>query len=116
MYGDLHIVEGGPLAAVAERQADEAAFRYLETQRPSCHSDTGERLLQSAARLEGCVAFSPSFGQCACVVLIARRTIFAIGFGMQGVAYRLAGDDIPTALRAGAEPASFLGAEWVTFQ
>jgi hypothetical protein len=107
-------VEGGPLNAVATNESG-GAIEYLREHRPACHSDTGEALMKSADSLEGWLAFSPSFRQCLYVALITAGRIFAIGFGMRGVAYRLSPDQRQAALAAGASPADAIGPEWVAF-
>lgn len=112
----MRIVEGVPLASVADARANGRAFEHLENQRPACHSDTGELLLGSAEPLADCLAFSPSFRALQYVALITRATIFAVGFGQRGVAYRLPTGLAAAALEAGARPCEWLGAGWFEFE
>ncbi len=50
------------------------------------------------------------------MALITRGTVFAIGFGQRGVAYRLPPDLAAAALDAGAEPAQSIGPGWFALE
>lgn len=113
---DSHFVDGGDLESVVDTAGSPEAVAYLQSHRPSCHSDPGADLIRSAESCGDWIAFSPSFRQCLYVALVTKRTIFALGLGQRSVAYRLAGADRSVALSTGAAEARDIGSDWVRFE
>jgi len=116
MTGEIHFVEGGDLESLIDLETSRDAINYLMLHQPSCHSDTGEALMQSAKACGDWIAFSPSFKRCLYVALVTDRTIFAIGHGQQTVAYRLPEAVRAHALSTGAAEAANIGPDWVRFE
>lgn len=116
MEPDPRYVDGGDLAALIEASRNRDVAAYLAEHRPSCHSDTGEALLRSAATCGEWIAFSPSFGQCRYVALVTNRTVFALGLGQQSVCFRLPRALGPTAFATGAVAVEEIGPDWVRFE
>lgn len=116
MARDLRYLEGGELEPLVDSERNASVLAYLAGRRPSCHSDTGEALLDAAAGHAEALAFSPSFLQCLYVAVIAHRTIVALGLGMRSVCVRLPDGPHAAALAAGARPATELGDHWVRFE
>jgi hypothetical protein len=112
----VETVEGGNLASLIDAAANQDAASYLASHRPSCHSDTGDALLKSAAGCGDCIAYSPSFRACLFVALVTGRRIFALGVGQASILYRLPEPLRATALSTGAIAASEVGPEWVRFE
>ena len=112
----IRTVEGGPLEALVTGDVDGGVLRYLDAHQPSCHSDTGEALLQSAAKCGDWLAYSPSFRSLRYVALITAGKIFALGLGQRAICYRLPETLRTVALRTGADAATEIGAEWVRFE
>jgi len=113
--GDRY-VDGGDLSALLDPGPNRDVERYLAEHRPSCHSDTGDALIQAAEKCGEWLAFSPSFRQCRYVALVTNRRVFALGVGQRTVCYRLPARLRSTALATGADSAAEIGAEWVRFE
>ena len=111
-----HFVNGGDLVELVDAGTSRDALAYVAEHRPSCHSDPGEALIQSASACEDWIAYSPSFENCLYVALVSRRTIFALGLGQRYVAYRLPEAPRATALAQGATQAPQIGPDWVRFE
>ena len=109
-------VEGPDLQDLLDPGPNRDVLEYLATSSSSCHSDTGDALLQAAQSCGEFVAYSPSFTECRYVALIANRRIFAVGAGMDSVYFRLPPDMCAIALQTGARKATKLGPEWVEFR
>lgn len=116
MARDLRYVEGGEVEPLVDPGRNAVVLGYLARHQPSCHSDTGTALFDAAAGHASAIAFSPSFGQCRYVAVIAHRTIVALGLGMRSACLRLPNGTQAAALAAGAALAPELGEAWVRFE
>jgi hypothetical protein len=89
---------------------------FVRRVNPFAHSDVGSLLLDLGKRVEGAHAYSPSYAQCAYVVLHTEaRKIVAIAFGQSGLAFRLPPVSRAAALEDGGGAATEIGPEWVLF-
>ena len=109
-------IDGGDLSALIDGPRNQEVTSYLVRHQPSCHSDIGEVLIRSADKCGEWFAFSPSFEQCAFVLLVTNRTVFALGMGQRSACYRLPGRLHTTALATGAVEVGEIGADWVRFE
>lgn len=106
-----------PPRELVDLDANADVVRFVDRSTPSAHSDLAEAVM-SAARSEcpGALACSPSFVQLRYVMLVARRRVFALAFGMHELALRLDEQGRREAVPAGAAPAGEIGPEWVIFR
>ncbi len=89
-------------------------LEFVRRANPFAHSDVGSLLLELGKSLPGAHAYSPSYAQCAYVVLHTDAwQIFAIAFGQRGLAFRLAPASRAVALADGGRSASEIGPDWV---
>jgi len=90
--------------------------RYLDRAQPSAHSDVASELRLAAEGLPGIAAHCPDPRRYAYVVLHDERgTIFALAFGMRGLALRVGVDAIEEAIAEGAEANPGIGEGWAVF-
>lgn len=108
--------DGGDLAGLVDAADNADVVGYLAETRPSCHSDVGDLLLRTAERCGDWLAYSPSFGQCRYVALIANRRIFALGIGQRSACFRLPPESRVIALQTGGVEATEIGGDWVRFE
>ena len=95
---------------------NEDVLEFVRRTNPFAHSDVGSLLLALAENIPGARAYSPSFAQCAYVVLHTEGwQIFAIAFGQRGLAFRLAPASRDAALVDGGLAAADIGPAWVAF-
>lgn len=89
---------------------------FIRAENPFAHSDVGSLLLEIGKGLPGAEAYCPSYASCAYVVLHdAENRMFAIAFGMTGLAYRLSRGAYGDALDDGGKAAPEIGPDWVRF-
>ena len=90
---------------------------FVERSTPSAHSDLAAEVMKAArSECTDALALSPSFVQLRYVMLVARRRVFALAFGMHELALRLDESGGDEAVAAGATPAAEIGPEWVIFR
>lgn len=95
---------------------NEDVLEFVRRSNPFAHSDVGSLLLTLGESIPGARAYSPSFTQCAYVVLHTEAwQIFAIAFGQRGLAFRLAPESRDAALADGGVAARDIGPAWVAF-
>ena len=95
---------------------NEDVLEFVRRANPFAHSDVGSILLALGESIPGACAYSPSYAQCAYVVLHTQAwRIFAIAFGQRGLAFRLAPASRLAALADGGVVASDIGPDWVAF-
>lgn len=95
---------------------NEDVLAFVRRTNPFAHSDVGSLLLALGKGVPGSRAYSPSFAQCAYVVLhTAAWRIFAIAFGQRGLAFRLTPASRLAALADGGVGASDIGPDWLSF-
>lgn len=95
---------------------NEDVLAFVRRANPFAHSDLGSLLLELGKGVRGSRAYSPSFAQCAYVVLHTDAwLIFAIAFGQRGLAFRLTSASRTAALADGGVGASNVGPDWVSF-
>ena len=117
MSGEIPYKDGGNLDDLVDAARNREVLEYLQTRRPSCHSDCGDALLRAAAEKCGeWQAYSPSFRQCLYVALITGRRIFALGLGQRSVCLRLPPKLQEIALQTGAVDAAEIAPGWVRFE
>jgi hypothetical protein len=108
------VSKGWPTLPVELLVDDNAAARRFLSARPSAHSDVVEVLERAVARCPGVQLFCPEPASFAYVAAYrADRRIFAVAFGMRGVACRVGPERAVEALAAGAAREPALGADWV---
>ncbi|HEY2849461.1 MAG TPA: hypothetical protein VGI97_06260 [Gemmatimonadaceae bacterium] len=92
------------------------AIEFIRRNNPSAHSDPGDVLFKLGKSIAGAHSYCPSPATYAYVVLhTSANRIFAIAFGMQGLAFRLAPAALAAALADHGAPAPDIGADWVSF-
>lgn len=95
---------------------NEDVLEFVRRSNPFAHSDVGSLLLELGGGIRGARAYSPSYAQCAYVVLHTEAwQIFAIAFGQRGLAFRLAQASHDAALADGGVAAPDIGPAWVAF-
>lgn len=96
--------------------ANEDVIEFIRRANPFAHSDVGSLLLDLGKQLTGAHAYSPSYKQCAYVVLHTEASrIFAIAYGQRGLAFRLATSSYGDALADQGTAAADIGPDWVAF-
>ena len=96
--------------------ANEAVLDFVCRGNSSAHSDVGSLLFDLAKVIPGAHAYCPLVSSFTYVVLHTDADrIYAIAFGMRGLAFRLAPSAYDAALADGARPADQIGAGWVEF-
>jgi hypothetical protein len=96
--------------------ANEDVIGFIRRVNPFAHSDVGSLLLDLGKQLTGAHAYSPSYKQCAYVVLHTKASrIFAIAYGQRGLAFRLAVPSYRDALADQGTAARDIGPDWVAF-
>ena len=92
-------------------------MEFIRRVNPFAHSDVGSVLFELGKEIPGALAYCPVPSVYSYVVLhTAENRIFAIAFGMRGLAFRLATDDEATALSDGGIRAADIGAGWTRFE
>lgn len=95
---------------------NEDVLAFVRRTNPFAHSDVGSLLIDLGKRDSGAHSYSPSFAQCAYVVLHTEAwRIVAIAYGQRGLAFRLAPESRAAALADGGSPAPDIGPDWVSF-
>jgi hypothetical protein len=96
--------------------ANAGVMEFVRRVNPFAHTDVGSVLLELRDVIAGAQAYSPSYKDCAYVVLHTEESrIFAIAYGQRGLALRLSPSDRAAALADGGEPAPDVGPDWVSF-
>jgi hypothetical protein len=96
--------------------ANEDVIEFIRRVNPFAHSDVGSLLLDLGKKIAGAHAYSPSYKQCAYVVLHTdASSIFAIAYGQRGLAFRLSLSSYATALADDGSPADDIGRDWIKF-
>ncbi len=109
-----NLVDQGVLSDYIDVAANRDAFEFLERTQPSCHSDNASILIDAAISKCGeWIAYCPSFEQYRYIALVTNRNVFALGFGMGSVYFKVPDSLHPTALATGALPADQIGKHWV---
>ena len=93
------------------------AVEFIRKTNPFAHSDVGSVLFELRKTTPGAHAYCPVPSAYSYVVLHTEANrIFAIAFGMRGLAFRLAESDLPDALADSGVAAPEIGADWVRFE
>ena len=96
--------------------ANDEVIEFIRRVNPFAHSDVGSLLLDLGKKIAGAHAYSPSYKQCAYVVLHTdASSIFAIAYGQRGLAFRLSLSSYATALADDGSPADDIGRDWIKF-
>ena len=89
---------------------------FVRRTNPFAHTGVGMILLALGKEISGAHAYCPSYASLGYVVLHTEADrIFAIAFGQQGLAFRIAPPAQIEALADGAIPAPEIGPDWVCF-
>ena len=92
-------------------------IEFIRRVNPFAHSDVGSVLFELGKETPGAHAYCPVPSVYSYVVLHTNPDrIFAIAFGMSGVAFRLAPEDEAAALKDGGVRATDIGAGWMGFE
>ncbi len=103
-----------PLNAKFRIAENEDVLAFIERENPSAHDDVASVLTASAEGLPDVQWYCPDALSYAFMVLHTRdNRIFAIAFGMSGLAYRVPPKQIPEAAAEGGSPCSQIGADWI---
>lgn len=95
---------------------NEDVLAFVRRANPFAHSDPGSVLLELGKCVAGSHDYSPSYKDCAYVVLHTDAwRIVAIAFGQRMLAFRLAAASHAAALADGGTPAPEIGPDWVSF-
>jgi hypothetical protein len=95
---------------------NDGVMTFVRNTNPSAHSDVGSVLLELGKTIPGAVAYCPSYGSLAYVVLhTASDHIFAIAFGQRRLAFRLAPSVLTDAVADCGTLAPDIGPDWVSF-
>jgi len=96
--------------------ANHDVMEFIGRTNPSAHSDPGGVLFKLGKSIAGARSYCPSTATFAYVVLHTdANRIFAIAFGMRGLAFRLDAAAVEAAVANGGSPAADIGANWVAF-
>lgn len=92
-------------------------IEFIRRVNPFAHSDVGSVLFELARKTPGSRAYCPVPSVYSYVVLHTdSNRIFAIAFGMSGLAFRLASNDEVVALADGGARARDIGSSWIGFE
>lgn len=92
-------------------------MEFIRRVNPFAHSDVGGVLFELGKETIGAHAYCPVPSVYSYVVLhTAADRIFAIAFGMSGLAFKLADENDEAARLDGGTPAPELGAGWMRFE
>ena len=95
---------------------NDGVMTFVRTTNPSAHSDVGSLLLELGKTIPGAVAYCPSYGSFAYVVLHTESNhIFAIAFGQRGLGFRLAPSVLADTAADRGTLAPAIGPGWVSF-
>ena len=96
---------------------NDGVMQFISTRGSSAHTDVGIPLVEIGKELEGAHFYCPSFKSCMYVVLHTDDfRIFAMAYGMHGLAFRLAPSEVSAAVADGGTVEPALGPDWVAFQ
>ena len=96
--------------------SNEDVIEFIRRANPFAHSDVGSLLLDLGKTIDGAHVYSPSFKQCAYVVLYTDASrIFAIAYGQRGLAFRLSPSSYAAAIADDGSAADDIGRDWVKF-
>lgn len=97
--------------------ADNAdVIEFIRKTNPFAHSDVGSVLFELRKTTPGAHAYCPVPSIYSYVVLHTDARIFAIAFGMRGLAFRLSKSDLTAALADSGVGAPEIGGDWVRFE
>lgn len=103
-----------PLEAKFRIAENEDVLAFIERENPSAHDNVASVLTDSANGLPDVQWYCPDVHAYAYMVLHTRdNRIFALAFGMNGLAYRVPPKMIPEALANCGSACSDIGADWV---
>ena len=92
-------------------------IEFIRKTNPFAHSDVGSVLFDLAKTTPGAHAYCPVPSAYSYVVLHTdANRIFAIAFGMHGLAFRLAESELSEALTDSGVAAPDIGGDWVRFE
>ena len=92
-------------------------IEFIRRVNPFAHSDVGSVLFQLGKAIPGAGAYCPVPSVYSYVVLHTESDrIFAIAFGMSGLAFKLSPETEETARSDGGERAPEIGAGWMRFE
>ena len=95
---------------------NEDVLAFIRRASPFAHTDVGSILVELGHSVAGAHAYSPSYKQCAYVVLHTDTwQVVAIAFHRWGLAFRFAPSSQAAALADGGAPAPEIGPDWVSF-
>ena len=110
-------VDGGALEEHVDADRNQDVLAFLERTQPCCHSDNGAVLVDAAIAMGGeWTRYCPSLREYRYIALIANRQVFALGFGMNSLFFKLPDSLYRTALGAGAATVPEIGCNWVEIQ
>ena len=90
---------------------------FIRQTNPVAHSDVGSALFELGTATMGAHAYCPVPSAYSYVVLHTdANRIFAIAFGMRGLAFRLAESEMSEAFADSGVAAPEIGADWVRFE
>lgn len=96
--------------------ANEDVIEFIRRTNPSTHSDPGDVLFKLGKAIPGARSYCPSTKTFAYVVLHTDADrIFAIAFGMHGLAFRIPSSVIAEAVADGGTLEPKIGPDWVRF-
>lgn len=93
-----------------------AVVDFIRRTNPSAHDDVLSSLIRSAASLGATWYLPDPYGHSYAVLHTETSRIFAIVFGMRGLAYRLPRNLVAQAVADGGEVCSEIGEGWVRFE
>lgn len=96
-----------------KNEANAAVLAWLADK--SAHDEVATALINATRALGDVVAYCPDPKQFRYVVTATRGIIFGVATGMSTVSFRLDREMCKRALQSGAETASEIGADWVSF-
>lgn len=92
-------------------------IEFIRKTNPFAHSDVGSVLFELGKVTPGAHAYCPVPSAYSYVVLHTdANRIFAVAFGMRGLAFRLAESELSEALADSGVAAPDIGADWVRFE
>ena len=93
--------------------ANAAVLTWLSDK--SAHDEVASALLGATRALGDVVTYCPDSKQFRYVLAATRGTVFGVATGMSSVSFRLDREMCRRALQSGAEAASEIGPDWVSF-
>src|SRR5512146_2961472 len=90
---------------------------FIRAENPFAHSDVSSLLIEIGKGLPGAEVYCPSYSNCAYVVLHDNESrIFAITYGMRGLAFRVGESGYADALGDWGTPVPEIGSDWMRFE